>query len=56
MVFSGEIYTAVEMHEMGVVDVLAEDRMGEQAVYDFRLPRTSVPSPPAAPSMRRARS
>jgi len=35
MVFSGKIYTAVEMHEMGVVDVLAEDGMGEQAVYDF---------------------
>jgi DSF synthase len=35
MVFSGKIYTATEMHEMGVVDVLAEDGMGEQAVYDF---------------------
>jgi DSF synthase len=35
MVFSGQIYTAAELHEMGVVDVLAEDAMGEQAVYDF---------------------
>jgi DSF synthase len=35
MVFSGKIYTAVEMHEMGVVDVLVDDGMGEQAVYDF---------------------
>ncbi len=35
MVFSGKIYTAAEMHEMGVVDVLVEDGMGEQAVYDF---------------------
>src|SRR5258708_29412335 len=35
MVFSGKIYTAAELHEMGVVDVLAEDGMGEQAVYDF---------------------
>jgi DSF synthase len=35
MVFSGKIYSAAEMHEMGVVDVLAEDGMGEQAVYDF---------------------
>ncbi len=35
MVFSGQIYTAAELHEMGVVDVLAEDGMGEQAVYDF---------------------
>jgi DSF synthase len=35
MVFSGKIYSAAEMHEMGVVDVLAEDGMGEQKVYDF---------------------
>ena len=35
MVFSGKIYTATEMHEMGVVDVLAEDGMGDQKVYDF---------------------
>jgi len=35
MVFSGKIYSAPELHEMGVVDVLAEDGMGEQAVYDF---------------------
>jgi DSF synthase len=35
MVFSGKVYTAADMHEMGVVDVLAEDGMGEQAVYDF---------------------
>ena len=35
MVFSGQIYTAAELHEMGVVEVLAEDAMGEQAVYDF---------------------
>jgi DSF synthase len=35
MVFSGQIYSASELHEMGVVDVLAEDGMGEQAVYDF---------------------
>ena len=35
MVFSGKIYTAAELHEMGVVDLLVEDGMGEQAVYDF---------------------
>jgi DSF synthase len=35
MVFSGKIYSASELHEMGVVDVLAEDAMGEEAVYDF---------------------
>ncbi|HEY2891722.1 MAG TPA: crotonase/enoyl-CoA hydratase family protein [Dongiaceae bacterium] len=35
MVFSGQIYTASELHEMGVVEVVCEDGMGEQAVYDF---------------------
>ncbi len=35
MVFSGQIYTASELHEMGVVDVVCDDGMGEQAVYDF---------------------
>jgi DSF synthase len=35
MVFSGQIYTATELHDMGVVDILADDGMGEQAVYDF---------------------
>lgn len=35
MVFSGKIYNATELHEMGVVDVVADDGMGEQAVYDF---------------------
>lgn len=35
MVFSGRIYTAEEMHAMGVVDVVAEDGQGEQAVHDF---------------------
>ena len=54
MVFSGKIYTAAELHEMGVVDVLAEDGMGEQAVYDFveqerallRLPPGRLCGPP----------
>jgi len=35
MIFSGRIYTATELHEMGVVDVLAEDGLGEAAVYDY---------------------
>ena len=35
MIFSGRIYTAAELHEMGVVDVLADDGLGEAAVYDF---------------------
>jgi DSF synthase len=32
---NGRVYTAAEMHEMGVVDVLAENGDGEKAVYDF---------------------
>ena len=35
MVRSGKIYTATELHEMGVVDVLAEDGEGENALYDW---------------------
>lgn len=35
MVFSGRIFTAEEMHAMGVVDVVAEDGQGEQAVHNF---------------------
>ena len=35
MVRSGKIYTATELHEMGVVDVLAEDGQGEKALYDW---------------------
>src|SRR5262249_17404712 len=29
MIFSGRIYTAAELHEMGVVDVLVDDGLGE---------------------------
>ena len=32
---SGTIYSAAELYELGVVDVLAEDGKGEKAVYDF---------------------
>ena len=35
MILSGRIYTAEELYEMGVVDVLAEDMQGEMAVYDY---------------------
>jgi DSF synthase len=35
MVRSGKTYTAIELHEMGVVDVLAEDGAGENAVYEW---------------------
>jgi len=35
MVFSGRIFTAAEMHAMGIVDVVAEDGEGEQAVHKF---------------------
>jgi DSF synthase len=35
MILSGRVYTAEELHEMGVVDILAEDGMGEAAVEEY---------------------
>src|SRR5712691_8272829 len=35
MILSGRVYTAEELHEAGVVDVLAEDGAGEAAVQDY---------------------
>jgi DSF synthase len=35
MILSGKIYSATELHESGVVDVLAEDGEGERAVYEY---------------------
>lgn len=35
LILSGQVYTAEALHEMGVVDVLAEDGEGEMAVYEY---------------------
>lgn len=35
MILSGNIYTAAELHALGVVDVLAEDGQGEDAARDY---------------------
>jgi DSF synthase len=35
MIFSGRIYTAEELHKMGVVDLLVEDGTGETAVREY---------------------
>ncbi len=35
MIMSGRVYEAEELHEMGLVDVLAEEGTGEGAVYDY---------------------
>jgi DSF synthase len=35
IILSGKLYLAEELHEMGVVDVLAEPGDGEQAIYDY---------------------
>ncbi len=35
MILSGRIYSAEEMHEIGVVDILAEKGEGEMAVYKY---------------------
>ena len=35
MIMSGQIYTAEELHDMGIVDVLAEDGQGEAALCEY---------------------
>ena len=35
MILGGKIYTAGELHQMGLVDVLVPNGQGETAVYDF---------------------
>ncbi len=35
LIMSGAVYTAEELHRLGVVDVLAEDGQGENAVRDY---------------------
>lgn len=35
MILSGKIYTAEELYDLGVVDILAEDGEGERAVYNY---------------------
>ena len=35
IIMSGKVYTAEEMHALGIVDVLAEDGEGERAVRDW---------------------
>ena len=40
MIMSGNLYSAAELHQMGIVDVLAEDGEGEAAVRDYIESRT----------------
>ena len=35
LIMSGTVYTAEELHRLGVVDILAEDGQGENAVRDY---------------------
>jgi len=35
IILSGRLYTAEEMHALGVVDILADDGCGKEAVYDY---------------------
>jgi len=35
LILSGKLYTAEQMYALGVVDILAEDGQGKQAVYDY---------------------
>jgi DSF synthase len=40
IILSGKIYDAEELHAMGVIDVVAEDGQGREAVYEY-MTRTS---------------
>jgi DSF synthase len=35
MILSGKIYTAEELYDIGVIDILADDGQGEMAVYNY---------------------
>lgn len=35
MILSGKVYSAEELYELGIVDILAEPGQGESAVYDY---------------------
>jgi len=35
MILSGKLYSAAELYDLGLVDVLVEDGHGEEAVYDY---------------------
>jgi DSF synthase len=35
MILGGQLFDAAGLHEMGVVDILAEDGEGEKAVYEY---------------------
>lgn len=35
MILEGKIYSAEELHEMGIVDILAEDGKGEEAIVEY---------------------
>ncbi len=35
IILSGKLYSAEELHELGLVDVLVDDGHGEEAVYDY---------------------
>lgn len=35
IILSGKVYSAAEMHEMGVVDILAPQGEGESAIYEY---------------------
>ena len=40
IILSGKLYSAVELHALGLVDVLVEDGGGEEAVYDYVAKQT----------------
>jgi DSF synthase len=53
MILSGRIFSAEEMYEMGVVDILAEKGEGEMAVYKYA--KQSQRSPNTIRAMRKVK-
>jgi len=52
MILSGKLYSAQELFEMCIVDILAEDGHGEKAVYDLHL-QHNIRLPPRARCLAR---
>ncbi|TXT25720.1 MAG: DSF synthase [Gallionellaceae bacterium] len=55
MILSGKIYSAEELYQLGLVDVLVEDGEGEEAVYDYCKKQTRSSSSIGFMAVQRAR-
>jgi DSF synthase len=53
MILSGKLYRAEELHDAGIVDILADDGCGQSALYEYIVRRTG--KNPAHEAIRRVR-